>query len=196
MPDRLAPPDIPLALDWVPEPAMLPAPAIPADPLAIPAPPLMPEALDDFVPGIPPMPDDAPWDPGIPAMPDIPDWTPNPATPRGRVAGMLEIPLPPIEPAFGRFPGAIVAPPDGFAEPGGLVPRSPIPAIPLCCAQPGTARTVRARLNRRLLNQYCQCCIGASPYLPAGLVTATCSLMVSYASLESTFFVTSSSARA
>ncbi len=29
---------------------MLPALDIPADPLAIPAPPLMPEALDDFAP--------------------------------------------------------------------------------------------------------------------------------------------------
>ena len=39
---------------------MLPALDIPADPLAIPAPPLMPKALDDFLPGIPPMPVDAP----------------------------------------------------------------------------------------------------------------------------------------
>jgi hypothetical protein len=175
---------------------MLPVLDIPVDPLAIPAPPLMPEALDDFAPGIPPMPDDAPWDPEIPAMPDIPDWTPNPATPRGRVAGMLEIPPPPIKPAFGRVSGVIVPLLDGLADRGDPVGRSPITVIPPCCAHAGAATTVRAKLTRRLLDQYCHCCIGASPYLPAGLVTAMCSLMLSYAALESTFFVTNSSARA
>jgi hypothetical protein len=142
---------------------MLLAPGIPVDPLAIPTPPLMPVALDDFVPAIPPMPDDAPWNPEIPAMPDIPDWTPNPATPRGRVAGMLETPLPPIELAFGRVSGAIAPLFDALADRGDPVGRSPIAVIPPCCAEAGTAPTVRATPNRRLLDQSFQCSIGASP---------------------------------
>jgi hypothetical protein len=163
MPDRLVPPDIPLALDWVPEPAMLPALDIPADPLAIPAPPPMPDARGGDAPGMPPMPDAAPWDPGTPAMPDIPDRTPSPATPRGRVAGMLNIPLlPPIEPALGRFPGANTPLPDGLAGRGDPLGRSPMVAIPPCCAQAGTATTIRARLNRKGFDQCCERCIVAS----------------------------------
>ena len=82
-------------------------------------------------------------------MPDIPDRTPSPATPRGRVAGMLDIPpVPPIEPAPGRLPGAIGRIPDGFAVRGGPVDRSPMPPIPPCCAPAGMATTIRARLNR------------------------------------------------
>ena len=69
-------------------------------------------------------------------MLDIPDWTPNPATPRGRVAGMLEIPLPPIEPAFGRVLGRHrPAPQTGSPNRDDLVGRSPIAVIPPCCAQ-------------------------------------------------------------
>jgi hypothetical protein len=161
MPDRLEPPDIPRALDRVPGPAMLPVPDIPADLPVIPAPPLMPDARDDDAPGMLPIPDDAPSGPD---MPDIPDRTPSPATPRGRVAGMLDIPLlPPIEPALGRFPGVIVPLPDGFADRGGPVDRSPILAIPPCCAQPGTATNARAMPNRKILDQCCTCRIAAPP---------------------------------
>ena len=148
MPDGLAPPDIPLVLDRVPGPAMLPGPDIPADPPVIPARPLIPDVPDDDAPGMPPMPDDAPWGP---AMPDIPDRTPSPATPRGRVAGALDIPLvPAMESMFGRVAGPCVPIAGGFAGRGAPVDRSPMPPIPPCCAPAGMATTTRARLNRTL----------------------------------------------
>ena len=160
MPDGLAPPDIPLALDRVPGPAMLPVPDIPADPPVIPELLLMTDPFDDDAPDMPPIPDDAPWGPD---MPDIPDRTPNPATPRGRVAGMPDTPLlPPIEPMFGRVPGAPVPFPDGFAARGGPVDRSPMTPIPLCCAWTGMATTVRARLNSKTFIHSCESRIVAS----------------------------------
>jgi hypothetical protein len=148
MPDGFAPPDIPPTLDRAPGPAALPVPDIPVNPPLILLLPPMPAVLDDGAPGMPPMPDDAPWGP---AMPDMPDRTPSPATPRGRVAGMLDIPLLPlIDPVFGRAPGAPVPVPDGFAA-RGAVDRSPIPPMPLCCAQDGAAAIARA--NRRVVVQ-------------------------------------------
>jgi len=167
--DGLASPDIPLVLDRVRGSAMLPVPDIPVDPPILPALPLMPDERDDVAPAMPPMPDDAPWDPEIPGIPGIPDRTPNPAIPKGRVAGMLGIPLlPPIEPPLGRFPGVVVPIPDGFAARGGPVDRSPMTPIPPCCAQAGTATTVRARLSRRVFDQRFGCRIVTSPTcLPA-----------------------------
>jgi hypothetical protein len=144
--DGLAPLDIPLALARVSDPAALPVPDIPADPPLILALPFIPDAPDDDTPGIAPIPDDAPWGPD---MPDIPDRTPSPATPRGRVAGALDIPLvPPMEPMFGRVAGAPCPIPDGFAGRGAPGDRSPMPPIPPCCAPAGIATTIRARLNR------------------------------------------------
>jgi len=60
MPDAPAPPDIPLALDRVPNPAMPPVPDIPADPPLILALPFTPDAPDDDAPAMAPMPDDVP----------------------------------------------------------------------------------------------------------------------------------------
>ena len=149
MPDGLAPSDILAAFALVPGPVRLPKPDIPEDPAGIPAPPVMPCARDDGPPAMLPMPDDGPWDPGMLPMPDIPDRTPSPATPRGRVAGALDIPLvPAMESMFGRVAGPCVPIAGGFAGRGAPVDRSPMPPIPPCCAPAGMATTIRARLNR------------------------------------------------
>lgn len=149
---------MPPALDRLSEPVGLPAPDVAAGLPVIPPSPFMPDALGEAPPGMDFIPDGPPWDPDIPPMPDIPDRTPNPSTPKGRVAGMLDIPLPPpMPPAPGRVPGVIVPIPDGFDFWGGPADRSPIPDIPPCCAKAGVPTIVRIMVAKNAFDQH-RCC--------------------------------------
>ncbi len=167
MPDWPTPPDIEPAFDGVLGPVRLPKPGIPVDPPLIPARPLIPDALEDGPPAMPPIPDDASWEPGTPPMPDIPERTPSPATPSGRVAGVPDIPLlPPIEPMSGRGAGTPGPVPDGLEVRGAPGDRSPMPPIPPCCAQAGMATAARAKLSRSAFVQSWNVRMLASPTCP------------------------------
>jgi hypothetical protein len=143
VPEGALPPDIPPELGRLPTPGM---PLIPEDPDV---PPGMPD--------VPLMPDRGDRDPDMPPMPGIRGCTPRPATPRGRVAGVPDIPLPPsIGPGFARSPGAT----GPFSpEPPRLgVPaeRPPMLDIPPCWAHAGETMS-SIRPSRRIGDRHQAC---------------------------------------